>query len=139
MKSLSRMLFLFGGIAAIGTMALSAVTAATETSGAAVVSAKFSGPKANTGTVSYAKEGMKHVLTLSADFKVPDTPDPHWMLVDSKGTTYLLDKLMLKGDRVQRTITVPGYVGDVQKVVIWCAWAEANLGEARFESVLETR
>jgi hypothetical protein len=141
MKSLSRMLFLFGGIVAIGTVALSAITTAspTDPSGATVVSARFSGPKANTGTVSYAKEGMKHVLTLSADFKVPDTPDPHWMLVDSKGTTYLLDKLTLKGDRVQRTIAVPGYIGDVQKVVIWCAWAEVNLGEAGFESTVKTR
>ncbi len=140
MKSLSRMLFLFGGLVVLGTMASSIVTSvsATEATGA-VVSAKFSGPKANTGTVSYAKEGMKHVLTLSADFKVPDTPDPHWALVDSKGTMFLLDRLMLKGDRVQRTIAVPGFVGDVQKVVIWCAWAEANLGEAAFESTLKTR
>ena len=27
------------------------------------------------------------MLTLSEDFKVPDTPDPHWQVVDSKGRT----------------------------------------------------
>ena len=37
----------------------------------------FQGPKANTGTVSHALVAGKHVLTLSDDFKVPDTPDPH--------------------------------------------------------------
>lgn len=138
MTRISRMLFYFGGIIVAATVALQAATAMMPAD-AAAVSSKFSGPKANTGTVSHTREGMKHVLTLSDDFKVPDTPDPHWMLVDSKGTAFLLDKLMLKGDRVQRTITVPAYVGDVQKVVIWCAWAEANLGEAGFSSAVKTR
>src|SRR3989441_4966258 len=32
-------------------------------------------------------EGGQSVLTLSEDFKVPDTPDPHWQVVDSKGRT----------------------------------------------------
>lgn len=136
MTRISRMLFFFGGVVAVATVALQAMAPVAP---ADAVSARFSGPKANTGTVSYTREGMKHVLTLSDDFKVPDTPDPHWQLVDSRGTVYQLDKLMLKGDRVQRTITVPAYVPDVQKVVIWCAWAEANLGEASFSSVLKTK
>jgi hypothetical protein len=102
-------------------------------------SARFAGPKANTGMVTHSTKGASHILTLSDDFKVPDTPDPHWQLVDSKGAVYQLDKLMLKGDRVARTITVPAYVPDVQKVVIWCAWAEANLGEASFGTALKTK
>jgi hypothetical protein len=79
------------------------------------------------------KDG-KSVLTLSDDFVVPDTPDPHWQLVDSNGQVYQLDKLKLKGDRVKKEIEIPAYVPNVTKVVIWCAWAEANLGEASFSS-----
>jgi hypothetical protein len=99
---------------------------------AAHSSTPFQGPKANTGTVMHSNEGGKIVLTLSDDFKVPDTPDPHWQVVDSKGNTYLLQRLPIKGDKVNRTITVPSYVKDVAKVQIWCAFAEVNLGEASF-------
>jgi hypothetical protein len=102
-------------------------------------SSRFAGAKANMGTVTHTRQGNKNLLTLSDDFKVPDTPDPHWQLVDSEGTVYLLDKLSLKGDRVAKTITVPGYVPDVAKVVIWCAWAEANLGEATFSAPLKLK
>ncbi len=97
-------------------------------------SGPFQGPKAHTGTVSHSRQGMKHVLTLSDDFVPPQTPDPHWQVVDSKGNVYLLDKLMVKGDRYNKTLTLPPYVHDVAKVQIWCAWAETNLGEAFFAS-----
>lgn len=113
--------------------------AAGSTTAPTVTSTKFAGPKANTGTVTYTATGNTHTLTLSADFVVPDTPDPHWQVVDTQGRVYQLDKLMLKGDRVARTITLPGYIGDVKKVVIWCAWAEANLGEASFTSPVRLR
>ena len=93
----------------------------------------FAGVKANTGTVTHSKEGGRSVLTLSDDFKVPDTPDPHWQVVDSKGRTYLLQRLPVKGDKVNRTIVVPPYVPDVAKVQIWCAFAETLLGEAAFD------
>jgi hypothetical protein len=99
------------------------------------VSSPFQGPKANKGTVSHSMKNGKSMLTLSDDFVVPDTPDPHWQLVDSDGQVYLLDKLKLKGitgDREKREIEVPRYVRNVAKVVIYCAWAEANLGEASF-------
>ena len=43
----------------------------------------------------------KNVLKLSADF-VPDTPDPHWQVVDSKGQVFLLQRLGIKGDKVNR-------------------------------------
>jgi hypothetical protein len=97
-------------------------------------STKFEGPKANAGTVTHSKKDGKNVLTLSSDFVVPDTPDPHWQVVDSKGTTFLLDRLKLKGDKIQTSITLPAYVKDVAKVQIWCAFAEANLGEASFKT-----
>ena len=73
----------------------------------------FAGVKANTGTVTHSTEGGRSVLTLSDDFKVPDTPDPHWQVVDSQGRTYLLQRLPVKGDKVNRSIVVPAYVPDV--------------------------
>ena len=75
----------------------------------------------------------KSVLTLSDDFVAPQTPDPHWQVVDSNGKTYLLDRLMTKTQKVKKSVTVPDYVPDVAKVQIWCAFAETNLGEAAFE------
>jgi hypothetical protein len=100
-------------------------------------SSQFQGPKANKGTVSHSIKDGKSVLTLSDDFVVPDTPDPHWQLVDSDGNVYLVDKLKIKalvGDKFKKEITIPSYVKNVAKVQIWCAWAEANLGEASFSS-----
>jgi len=96
-------------------------------------SGPFQGAKANTGYVTHTTENGNSVLTLSDDFKAPDTPDPHWQVVDSKGNTYLLQKLSIKGDKMNRKITVPKYVPDIAKVQIWCAFAETNLGEAAFE------
>src|SRR5205823_12260637 len=96
-------------------------------------SSQFQGPKANKGFVTHSDRDGKSVLTLSDDFVVPDTPDPHWRVIDSDGNVYDLDKLKKKaflGDKYQKEITIPGYVKNVSKVIIWCAWAEANLGEA---------
>jgi hypothetical protein len=100
-------------------------------------SSQFQGPKANEGTVTHSTKDGKRVLTLSDDFVVPDTPDPHWQVVDSDGNVYLLDKLKTKaflGDNFKKEIVVPKYVKNVSKVVIWCAFAEVNLGEASFSS-----
>lgn len=98
----------------------------------------FSGAKVNGGTVTFAVKDGKNVLTLSSDFKVPDTPDPHWQVVDSKGHVYLLQRLGVKSlgglakDRINTSITLPDEIKDVAKVQIYCAWAEAVLGEAPF-------
>ena len=103
-------------------------------------SSQFQGPKANKGHVTHSTRDGKNVLTLSDDFVVPDTPDPHWQVVDSDGQVYQLDKLKKKsllGDKFQKEIVLPGYVKNVSKVVIWCAWAEANLGEASFSSPVQ--
>ena len=99
---------------------------------------KFAGPKANTGFVTHSNQDGKSVLTLSEDFVVPDTPDPHWQVVTSDGAVFLLDKIKIKnpagGDKVRKEITLPAYVKDVAKVQIYCAWAEVVLGEASFDS-----
>ena len=63
------------------------------------MSMKFTGAKANTGTVTHSVTAGKHVLTLSADFVTPDTPDPHWQLVDSKGRVYLLQRIASRTTR----------------------------------------
>jgi len=120
-----------GLLAATILFALSAVAQDAHTTG------QFQGPKANKGHVTHSNRDGKSVLTLSDDFVVPDTPDPHWQVVDSDGQVYLLDKLKKKaliGDKYQKEIVLPGYVKNVSKVIIWCAWAEANLGEASFSS-----
>lgn len=104
----------------------------------------FSGAKVNGGTVTHMMKDGKHMLTLSDDFKVPDTPDPHWQVVDSKGNVYLLQRLGAKSlggiakDRINMSITLPSYIRDVAKVQIYCAWAEAVLGEAPFTAPLAT-
>lgn len=97
----------------------------------------FSGVKANTGYVDAVRENGRLVLELSDDFVVPDTPAPHWQLVDSKGNVYLLNRLKIKDDKYNQTLVVPAYVKDVAKVQIWCAWAEALLGEASFAKTIK--
>jgi hypothetical protein len=97
----------------------------------------FSGSKVNAGTVTHAVQGGKHMLSVSADFKVPDTPDPHWQIVDSKGTVYLLQRFNIKADKVNTSIALPAYIRDVAKVQVYCSWAEAVLGEASFAGTLK--
>ncbi len=99
---------------------------------------KFEGVKANSGTASHARSGNSDTLTWSDDFKIPETPAPHWQVVDTKGNVYLLNRLAIKGDKQNRTITVPSYVHDVAKVQIWCAFAEVLLGEASFSKPIAT-
>jgi hypothetical protein len=105
----------------------------------------FAGAKVNGGTVTHSIQNGKHLLTLSGDFKVPDTPDPHWQVVDAKGRVYLLQRLPIKGnlagvagDKINMSITLPSYVENVAKVQIYCAWAEALLGEASFDTTVTT-
>ena len=92
----------------------------------------FTGKAVNSGTVILSKQGDRTVLNLSGDFQVPGSPDPHWQLVDSKGTVYLLDRLKLKDDKINSRIVVPAYVPDIAKVQMYCSWAEVVLGEAPF-------
>jgi hypothetical protein len=99
---------------------------------------KFEGVKANSGTASHGRAGNSDTLTWSDDFKIPDTPAPHWQVVDTKGNVFLLQRLKIKGDKENRTITLPPYVHDVAKVQIYCSWAEALLGEASFPKPIMT-
>ena len=126
-----------------GLLAVAAF-AATASLAMAQTSTPFAGAKVNGGTVTHSMKDGKHVLTLSSDFQVPDTPDPHWQIVDSKGTVYLLQRLPVKSlgglakDRINMSITLPAYIKDVAKVQIYCAWAEALLGEASFTARVTT-
>ena len=130
---LTRSNFKLAVLAALMVFTLSAFAADAHTS------TQFQGPKANKGTVTHSSRDGKSILTLSDDFVVPDTPDPHWQVVDSDGNVYLLDRLKVKSlpDSFKKEITLPTYVKDVVKVQIWCAFAEANLGEASFSSPLK--
>ncbi len=119
--------------AAVITNVAAPVSAATSSNEqAAHRTNKFEGSKANKGFATHAAKDGKSILTWSDDFKIPDTPAPHWQVVDSSGNTYLLQRLVIKGDKQNRTIAVPAYVKDVAKVQIWCAYAEVLLGEASF-------
>jgi hypothetical protein len=95
----------------------------------------FTGAKVNAGTVTHSVKDGKNVLTLSNDFVVPDTPDPHWQIVDARGNVFLLQRLGVKSlggvgkDRINMSITLPATIQDIAKVQIYCAWAEAVLGE----------
>jgi hypothetical protein len=130
MKTLQRL----NSTGALTAVVLTMIVAANGFAAQMQKSNPFAGPKANTGYVTMTKQNGKMVLTLSDDFVVPDTPDPHWRVVDSKGVIYDLQKLKIKNDGYNKSITLPPYVKDVAKVVIWCAFAEANLGEASFKS-----
>lgn len=121
------------GVVALVVVALMAMTAGNVVA-ADQTSGPFAGKAVNGGTVTVSQQGSKTTLTLSTDFQVPGSPDPHWQVVDTKGTVYLLDRLKLKDDRIKTSITVPGYVPSIAKVQIWCAWAEVVLGETAFAS-----
>lgn len=120
-------------IAAVGLF-----TAANGFAADAHTTTKFEGVKANSGTATHGRQGNNDTLTWSEDFKIPDTPAPHWQVVDSKGNVFLLQRLKIKGDKENRTITIPSYVHDVAKVQIYCSWAEALLGEASFAKPIVT-
>lgn len=126
------------------TLLTAAALAVTASLAAAQTSTAFAGPKVNGGTVTHTVKDGKHVLTLSSDFQSPDTPDPHWQVIDSRGTVYLLQRLPVKSlgglakDRITTSITLPAHIKDVVKVQIYCAWAEAVLGEASFGSRVTT-
>ena len=119
-------------------IAVGLLSATTGFAADAHTTSKFEGVKANSGTATHSSQGSKDMLTWSDDFKIPDTPAPHWQVVDSKGNVYLLQRLVIKGDKQNKTIEVPSYVRDIAKVQIWCAFAEALLGEASFPKPIKT-
>ena len=132
MKQLNRVLSVFAVAAVLVTATSFAAKMDMHTS------SKFEGPKANTGTVTHYVENGKSMLKVSDDFKVPDTPAPTWRVVDSKGNIYTLDAFKIKGDNNEkREVVVPGYVPNIVKVQVYCAWAEVLLGEANFSSAVK--
>jgi hypothetical protein len=113
-------------VALVAALGVGSVAAADE------MTKPFTGKAVNGGTVTLSRQGDRTVLALSSNFQVPGSPDPHWQVVDSKGTVYLLDRLKLKDDKINTRITIPVYVADIAKVQMYCAWAEVVLGEAPF-------
>ena len=132
----ARLLFLslFAATAAMGCETMKGMTR--DDASMSMRTSKFEGVKANTGTAAFMKADGKRTLTWSDDFTIPDTPAPHWQVVDSRGTVYLPNRLLIKDDKKNRTVELPSYVRDVAKVQIWCAFAEVLLGEASFEKAV---
>ena len=128
--------FMLGLCSMVATVGL--FTAASGFAADAHTTSKFEGVKANTGTATHGRTGNNDTLTWSDDFKIPETPAPHWQVVDTKGNVYLLNRLVIKGDKQNRTITLPVQINDVAKVQIWCAYAEVLLGEAAFSKPIVT-
>jgi len=97
----------------------------------------FAGVKANTGHAIHSVANGRDILNVSDDFVIPDTPAPHWQVVDSSGNVYLLNQFRIKDGRVNRQITVPAYVKNIVKVQVWCSFAEVLLGEASFSKPMK--
>jgi hypothetical protein len=95
---------------------------------------QFKGIKAHIGHAIHSTVSGRQILAVSDDFVIPDTPAPHWQVVDSQGNVYLLQQFKIKDGKYNRQITLPTYVNDVAKVQVWCSYAEALLGEASFET-----
>src|SRR5436305_15082216 len=132
MKQINRVLSVFAVLAVMVTVNSFAAKMDVHTS------SQFQGPKANTGTVSHSIENGKSMLKVSEDFKVPDTPAPTWRVVDSKGNVYTLDAFKIKsGNNEKREVMVPGYIQNIVKVQVYCAWAEVLLGEASFSQAVK--
>ncbi|MGE0552515.1 MAG: hypothetical protein AB7R55_03695 [Gemmatimonadales bacterium] len=119
-------------LAAAGAIGTTAAFSSAPAKDVTKVSSPFAGAKVNGGTVTMMMDGKTIRLTLSDEVQDPKTPDPHWLVVDGKGTSYVLDRLTIKDDKFNKTITLPSYIKDVAKVQVYCAWAVANLGEASF-------
>lgn len=96
------------------------------------LSTVFQGPEVRGGTVTLEGQGSARTLTLSDDFMIPGAPAPHWRVVDGAGDAHLLQRLVTAGDHFHKTIPVPAFVGEVARVQVYCAFAEAVLGEVTF-------
>jgi len=94
---------------------------------------QFQGAKANKGYAIETMENGRIKLAVSDDFVIPDTPAPSWQVIDSQGNTYLLNQFKIKGG-TNRSIVLPTYIKDVQRVQVWCSFAEVLLGEASFKN-----
>ncbi len=95
-------------------------------------SGAFKGIEVNGGTVTFSQMDGKSMLKLSDSFMIPNSPAPHWQVVDAQGNVHLLKQLRIVGDKTNRMIVLPKHIKSVAKVQIWCSFAEVNLGEAVF-------
>ncbi len=102
-----------------------------------MTSTMFKGIEVNGGTVSVSMKDGKTMLSVSSDFMVPNSPAPHWQVVDAQGNTFLLNQFKIAGDKFNRMIVLPKYIRSVKKVQVWCSFAEVNLGEASFAKAIK--
>ena len=72
-------------------------------------SGPFQGAKANKGYVTHTTANGKSTLTLSDDFVPPQTPDPHWQVVDSNGKPTRVG-FRIDGDKKVRIAKTTGEV-----------------------------
>ncbi len=84
----------------------------------------FQGAKANKGFAMHYHENGAAYIEASGDFVIPDTPAPHWQVVDSKGNVYLLQSRKVKDNmnNSNRKIALPKYIHDIAKVQVYCSW-----------------
>ncbi len=106
----------------------------TMSSATTMTSTRFDGPEVLTGSVTAVRDTNGITLAWSDDFVIPMAPAPHWQVVDGNGNAYLLQRLQVANDRVNRTIRVPSHVRSVAQVRVYCAFAEVVLGEASFST-----
>ncbi len=99
-------------------------------------SGKFEGGKANKGTVTHTVQSGKNILTLSDDFVTPDTPAPHWQVIDSRGNAYLLQSENQRR-QVQQEHHRARICARHRKGADLVRLAEANLGESSFDKPLQ--
>ena len=52
---------------------------------------------------------------------------------------YLLDRVRIKDDKINRSTMLPSYVPDVAKMQFWCASIDVILGEAWFAKPVALR
>ena len=89
------------------------------------------------GCDSRTSSSSKPTHNVTASNVIPDTPAPHWQVVDSKGNVFLLNQLKIAGDKTNKTIVLPKNITDVAKVQIWCSFVEIVLGEATIPMMME--
>ena len=87
-------------------------------------------------TLFSLKPGGRHGVPAS------ESRDPIGFLVaglNRLAQSDLLDRVKLKDDKINRSITLPAYVPDVATVQFWCAFVEVVLGEASFTKPIALR
>jgi hypothetical protein len=115
--------------------AVAGVALLVATSGfAAETTTRFTGKEVDRGTVTHEVKNGQHILTMSADFKLPGTPDPHWRVVDSKARSICWTASSSTRTRSIAPSACPSTSRTSPRSRCGVAWAEVLLGEGAFGS-----